>query len=192
MLVMRTVEEKGWGWYAAYGTPLARPAPYLPNPESPDVNDSTTDSLTGPRPQPDRPGDFLMVGIGASAGGIEALRAFFAEVAADSGIAYVVILHLSPDHESHLAHVLQQISRIPVVQVTEKVKVQPDHVYVVPPDQHLTIANEHIHVAQNTTVQDRRAPSTSFPALGRIASLARAVCVVLSGTGADGSMGSSA
>lgn len=79
--------------------------------------------------------DFLIVGIGASAGGIQALKIFFENVLADSGAAYVVILHLSPDHESLLAPVLQAVSKIRVTQVTEKVKVEPNHVYVVPLEQ---------------------------------------------------------
>jgi len=66
--------------------------------------------------------DFLIVGIGASAGGIQALKTFFENVPADSGAAYVVILHLSPDHDSQLAAVLQTASKIPVTQVSEKVR----------------------------------------------------------------------
>ena len=66
---------------------------------------------------------FLVVGIGASAGGIKALQAFFEHVAPDSGFAYVVILHLSPEHESRLAAVLQTVARIPVQQVPGSVSV---------------------------------------------------------------------
>src|SRR5690348_11486145 len=80
--------------------------------------------------------DFLVVGIGASAVGIQALQAFFEKVGATSGIAYVVILHLSPDHDSHLSQVLQAVCTIPVTQVTRTVRVERDHVYVVPPDKH--------------------------------------------------------
>ncbi len=76
--------------------------------------------------------NFLIVGIGASAGGIQALKDFFENVPVDSGVAYVVILHLSPDHESRLAEVLQTAAGIPVMQVNEKVKVAPNRVYVVP------------------------------------------------------------
>ena len=70
----------------------------------------------------EKPGkdEFLIAGLGASAGGIHALREFFKEVPADSGIAYVVILHLSPDFDSQLAAILQRVAAIPVTQVTEK------------------------------------------------------------------------
>jgi two-component system CheB/CheR fusion protein len=75
---------------------------------------------------------FPIVGIGASAGGIQALGKFFEQVPAHSGMAYVVILHLSPEHDSHLAQVLQASSSLPVTQVLREVHVEPDHVYVIP------------------------------------------------------------
>src|ERR1700743_1474472 len=74
---------------------------------------------------------FLIAGIGASAGGVQALMEFFEHVEPDSNVAYVVILHLSPDHDSELAKILQAIVSIPVIQVTEKVHVQKNHVYVI-------------------------------------------------------------
>src|ERR1044072_7955840 len=79
-------------------------------------------------------GNFFIVGIGASAGGIQALQEFFEKVPANSGMAYVVILHLSPDHDSRLAEVLQGTTRMNVSQVTEKTHIEPNHVYVVPPN----------------------------------------------------------
>src|SRR5438477_8905049 len=81
--------------------------------------------------------NFLVVGIGASAGGIQALRNFFAQVPKDSGMAYVVILHLSPDHDSQLAEVLQSTAPVPVTQVEKRVAVEPNHVYVIPPNKNL-------------------------------------------------------
>jgi PAS domain S-box-containing protein len=141
--------------------------------------------------KPDRPGqdDFLIVGLGASAGGIQALKEFFGQVPADSGVAYVVILHLSPDHDSQLAGILQAVSAVPVTQVTEKVLVEPNHVYVVPPDRHLEMMDGHILVSPNTTVEERRAPVDIFFRTLAESHGARAVAVVLSGTGANGSMG---
>jgi PAS domain S-box-containing protein len=133
--------------------------------------------------------DFLIVGLGASAGGIQALREFFENVPTDSGIAYVVILHISPDHDSQLAGVLQQHCKLPVAQVTEKVRVQPDHVYVVPPNQHLEMHDGHITVSQNLLVEERRAPVDIFFRTLAESHQSRAVGVILSGTGANGSMG---
>ncbi|MBA2646085.1 MAG: hypothetical protein H0U81_04725 [Pyrinomonadaceae bacterium] len=89
--------------------------------------------------EPDADKNFLVVGIGASAGGIQALKEFFERVPAESGMAYVVILHLSPDHDSQLASVLQSAARIPVTQVARRGRVVPDHVYVIPPNKSLEI-----------------------------------------------------
>lgn len=136
-----------------------------------------------------KPDDFLIVGIGASAGGIQALKEFFQVVPTDSGLAYVVILHLSPDHDSRLAEVLQVVTDVPVEQVTEKVKIHPDHIYVVPPNQHLIIADGFIAPSVNTRLEERRAPVDIFFRNLADTHGPRAVCVVLSGTGANGSMG---
>lgn len=77
---------------------------------------------------------FLIVGLGGSAGSIPAFREYFRHVPRDSGMAHVVILHLSPEYESRLAEVLQSAASIPVTQVHERVEVVPNHVYVIPPN----------------------------------------------------------
>jgi two-component system CheB/CheR fusion protein len=133
--------------------------------------------------------DLLVVGIGASAGGVQAIRRFFEHVPASSGIAYVVILHLSPDHESHLAEVLQRVTRIPVSQVRGRVKVEPDQVYVISPVKRLTIQSGHLEVAERGGGADRRAPVDIFFRTLASSQGPNAACVILSGTGADGSMG---
>lgn len=135
------------------------------------------------------PGEFLIAGLGASAGGIQAFQEFFQQVPSKSGIAYVVILHLSPDHDSRLAQVLQNITKMPVKQVTEKVKVEPDSVYVIPPNQHLTMQDGFIVVSPNTQIEDRRAPVDIFFRTLAEEHGTRAIAVILSGTGANGSMG---
>ena len=133
--------------------------------------------------------DFMITGIGASAGGIRAFQDFFQNVPANSGIAYVVILHMSPDHDSHLAQVLQATTKMRVTQVNEKVKVEPDNIYVVPPNQHLTMSNGHIVVTPNTQIEDRRAPVDIFFRTLAEEHGSKAIAVILSGTGANGSMG---
>ncbi len=133
--------------------------------------------------------NFLIVGIGASAGGIQAMQEFFSHVPADSDMAYVVILHLSPDHDSRLAEVLQGITPIAVTQVTEKVHVLPNHVYVVSPNRHLTMEDGCIIVSPNTQTEERRAPVDIFFRTLAEQHSERAVAVILSGTGANGSMG---
>src|SRR5829696_6182197 len=106
--------------------------------------------------------DFLVVGLGASAGGIHAFKEFFERVPANSGMAYVVILHLSPDHDSRLAEVLQFSASIPVTQVTATVRIEPDHVYVIPPNQSLSIEDGALHLSEITGVEERRAPVDIF------------------------------
>jgi two-component system CheB/CheR fusion protein len=133
--------------------------------------------------------NFLVVGIGASAGGVPALREFFSHVPAYTKMAYVVILHLSPDHDSHLAEVLQSASALPVTKVERRVRVEPDHVYVIPPNKNLELKDGHIEVTDVATSDVQRAPVDIFFRTLAQSHGQRAVSVVLSGTGANGSMG---
>lgn len=148
-----------------------------------------TQPAIGPNPPAGDHTGFLVVGIGASAGGITALKQFFSRVTADSGVAYVVILHLSPQHVSNLAAVLQSETKVPVTQITESVKIQPDHVFVIPPTKYLTIQNGYIELVEPVRL---RGGHTSIDLFFR--SLADAyhkdaVAIILSGTGADGTLG---
>jgi two-component system CheB/CheR fusion protein len=142
-----------------------------------------------PDSSPGAVSNFLVIGIGASAGGIKALQDFFSQVNINSGMAYVVILHLSPDHDTRLSEILRLATALPVIQVTQKTMIAPDHIYIVPPNRHLVMEDGHIVPTDNVSVEDRRAPvDIFFRTLGDTHG-ARSVCVVLSGTGANGSMG---
>ena len=138
-------------------------------------------------PQPHN--GLLVVGIGASAGGIKALKEFFAHVPPHSGAAYVVILHLSPDHDSRLAEVLQTTALMPVTQVSGRSRIEHDHVYVIPPNKSLNIAGDSLIVSEITRVEQRRSPVDVFFRALADAHGARSASVVLSGTGPDGSAG---
>src|SRR4029078_341147 len=109
-----------------------------------------------PAMEPDADGNFLVVGLGAAAGGVQALRDFFSHVAADSNMAYVVILHLLPDYDSHLAEVLQTASLLPVTKVEKRIRIEPNHVYVIPPNKNLAVKDGHIEVLDVTTNGARR------------------------------------
>ena len=137
----------------------------------------------------DKDKNFLIVGLGASAGGINALKEFFERVPADSGMAYVVILHLSPDYDSKLAQVLQIVSKIPVQKVEQKTIIKPDNVYVIPPDKSLKMVDGYITISPINTVEERRAPVDIFFRTLAETHHDYAVAVILSGTGANGSMG---
>lgn len=132
---------------------------------------------------------FPLVGIGASAGGLQALQQFFAQMPADSGMAFVVILHLSPIHESSAAAVLQTATAMPVLQVTEAVNVLPDHVYVIPPAQDLSMADGTLRLEQRDGPGERRAPVDLFFRTLASSHGQYAAAIVLSGTGSDGASG---
>jgi two-component system, chemotaxis family, CheB/CheR fusion protein len=96
---------------------------------------------------------FPIVGIGASAGGLEALELFLRNVRADTGMAYVVVQHLDPNHKGNLVELLQRASALPVLQVKDRMRVAPDHVYVIPPNRDLSVLHGVLHLMQHTTVR---------------------------------------
>ena len=129
------------------------------------------------------------IGLGGSAGGIQALAAFFDAMPADSGMVFVVVLHLSPDHESTLAELLGRHTAMPVVQVEDDVKVETNHVYVIPPGKHLTATNGHLRLTPLEPAHGKRVAVDLF-----FRSLAdthgpHATSIVLSGGDGDGSIG---
>ena len=132
---------------------------------------------------------FPIVGIGASAGGLQAFQAFFAALPAQPGMAFVLVQHLSPDHESTLAELIQTRTQMTVTQVTDHPVVEPDRVYVIPPGRHLEIENGHLQLVEAR--RDRGRPAAIDHFFRTLADDAgeRAVCIVLSGTGSDGSLG---
>src|ERR1044072_1545499 len=95
-------------------------------------------SRDGARKRRDPNHPSAVIGIGASAGGVAPLQQFFADMDPESGLAFVVVMHLSPEFESQLANVIQQKTVMPVPQVTEPVNVRPNNVYVIPPLHQLT------------------------------------------------------
>ena len=132
---------------------------------------------------------FVVVGLGASAGGLEALEAFFAGLPTSDNAAFVVVIHLAPDRESHLADILERTVPLPVTQVTERVEVEPGHVYVIPPDRNLLMEDGHLRLAPLEDERHRRRPIDHFFRTLAEAWGERAVGVVLSGTGQNGTVG---
>lgn len=134
-------------------------------------------------------GGLSVVGIGASAGGVHAIQAFFRHLPPDSGLAFVVILHLSPEYESQLTAILQTVTTMPVVQVTEAMPVDGNRVYVIPPGQHLRLRDGMIQPIDRDETHNRHAPiDLFFRSLAEIYG-GRAAAIVLSGSGADGTLG---
>jgi two-component system CheB/CheR fusion protein len=131
----------------------------------------------------------LIVGIGASAGGLKAFRAFFFGMPADSGMAFVLVQHLSPDHKSMLAEILGKVTTIPVVEAEDGMAVDVDRVYVIPPDSTLELKDRRLRVSRPAPPREHRRPIDTF-----FSSLAEdqgdnAICIVLAGTGSDGTIG---
>ncbi len=134
--------------------------------------------------------DFFVVGIGASAGGLRALEEFFANMPADSGAAYVVIQHLSPDFKSLMKELLGRTTRMEIFRVEDGMEIKPNCVYLIPPGQNLEVKNRRLQLQR----QHRERPGPNFPIDIFLQSLGedagdRAIGVVLSGTGSDGSEG---
>src|SRR3984957_8215707 len=141
------------------------------------------------RAAPSRPDDLLGVGIGASAGGLEALSKLFDALPPDTGMAFVLIQHLDPTHKSMMAGLLAGHTAMTVLEAANGMVVERDHVYVIPPGAYLAIRAGALRL---TKPSERPGARMAFDFFLR--SLAedcggRAACVVLSGTGADGSAG---
>jgi two-component system CheB/CheR fusion protein len=141
----------------------------------------------------DTPPKLSVVGIGASAGGIEALQAFFEALAPDLGLAYVVVVHLSPHHESELAQILQRRTKMPVREVkdSEQLHLEPNAVYVISPDRKLEISDTCIGASPFEEPRGQRAAiDVFFRSLA--ASHSDSFAMILSGGGSDGALGARA
>ncbi|MCB2379575.1 PAS domain-containing protein [Hymenobacter sp. BT635] len=132
---------------------------------------------------------FPIVGLGGSAGSVVALEKFFRNMSLDSGIAFVVVMHLVPDQPSNMAQVLQQITPMPVAEAADGVKVRPNHVYIIPPDRDMSILHGTLLLFAPTQPRGKRLPiDFFFQSLAKDAR-ERAICVILSGLGTDGTIG---
>jgi len=130
-----------------------------------------------------------IVGLGASAGGIQALQTFFDNMPPDTGMSFVVVMHLSPDHESNLAQILQRHTALTMVQVAEPTRIEPNCVYVIPPNMHLIVHNGRLQLSEQQQPTGRRIVIDLFFRSLSQAYGPRAVAIVLSGTDSDGAIG---
>jgi two-component system, chemotaxis family, CheB/CheR fusion protein len=133
--------------------------------------------------------EFPIVGIGASAGGLEALELFLSHVPENSGMAFVIVQHLDPTHKGIMPELLQRITKNQVVQVHDRLKVKPGFVYVIPPNRNMSILNGALYLFEPVEKHGLRLPIDFF-----FRSLAddrqeKAIGVILSGMGSDGSLG---
>lgn len=144
------------------------------------------DSVDKPAAQEHKP---TIVGIGASAGSLSALKTFFSHVPSDSNLAFVVVVHLSPKHESHLSDLLQAHVNVPVEQVKDTISIEPNHVYVIPPNANLSAIDTHLRLSSLEAERNARAPIDHFFRTLAATHDGNAVGVILTGTGSDGTLG---
>jgi two-component system CheB/CheR fusion protein len=130
-----------------------------------------------------------VVGIGASAGGLEALEVFLRNVPEKSGVAWVVIQHLDPKDRGTMVALLQRASAMPVVQVSDRQRVEPDHVYVIPPNRDMSILHGVLHLLPHAAPRGLNLPVDVFFRSLAADRQERALAVVLSGMGSDGTLG---
>ena len=129
-----------------------------------------------------------IVGVGASAGGLEAFEQFFRACPADSGMAFVLVPHLDPGHVSLLTEIIQRVTAMPVLEAVDQLEVEPNHVYVIPPNRNMAILHRKLQLSAPAEPRGLRMPVDFF-----LRSLAEdqqenAVGIILSGTGSDGTL----
>ena len=132
---------------------------------------------------------FPVVGIGASAGGLEALTEFFRAMAPQSGMAFVVVTHLDANHKSAMTEILSHITTMVVGEVSDGTELQADHVYVIPPNTNMVVEGNRLRLAPRRETRGLHMPVDVFLRSLAIARNSQAVGVILSGTGTDGTLG---
>ncbi|WP_417069941.1 chemotaxis protein CheB [Niveibacterium terrae] len=140
-------------------------------------------------PDPEEPTPFPIVGIGASAGGLEAIEQFLGHVPPASGLGFVVVQHLDPNYKGVLVELLQHSTTMPVIQIEDGIRVEPDHVYVIPPHFDISLLHGQLYLLEPAAPHGLRLPIDYF-----FRSLAddqqeRSIGVILSGMGSDGTLG---
>ena len=155
----------------------------IPVPKKPEVKNKKTGSKSSKRNKP-----FPVVGIGSSAGGLEAFTNFLKQLPPDLGMAYVYVQHISPTHESLLPEILERKTRMVVEKTETQMKIEKDHIYVIPPNKIITISDGTLNL------KPRPEKLTFYPIDSFFISLAdtykeNAIGILLSGTGTDGTLG---
>ncbi len=135
------------------------------------------------------PTAFNIVGIGASAGGLEAFEQFFRNISVKSGLAFVLVSHLDPGHASLLTEILQRTTTMPVVEAHDQMPVEPNCVYVIPPNRDMVIFQGKLLLSVPNEPRGQRMPIDAFLRSLAEDSQENAIGIILSGTGTDGTLG---
>src|SRR5215468_4871600 len=130
----------------------------------------------------------VIVAIGASAGGVQALQNFFGVIPKDTGAAFIVVVHLDPQHRSELSAIVAARTMMPVVQVETTARLEPNHVYVIPPDRRLQVVDHELQASNFEEPRGQRLP-IDFLFRSVAERLGDGFAVILSGAGSDGALG---
>lgn len=133
--------------------------------------------------------DFPIVGVGASAGGLEAFELFFNNMPPDSGMAFVLVQHLDPTHKSILTDLIRSFTRMAVTEVRDNMKVEPNTIYVIPPNSDMAIMHGRLHLMEPSAPRGLRQPIDFFFRSLSEDREEKAICIVLSGSGTEGTLG---
>lgn len=162
-------------------------------PNSGDIPDTPSDPSAESSAQPHEP-LFPIVGLGASAGGLAAFEAFFEAIPPDlkTGMAFVLVQHLAPDHKSLLTELIKRYTRMRVQEVEDGMRVEPDCIYIIPPNLDMALFQGTLRLLEPTSVPGRRLSIDFFFRSLALDQHERAIGVLLSGTGSDGTLGARA
>lgn len=174
--VRKTMQEargKTRGSPGSNGIPPSSPIPFLEKPQN----------LPGQGPQ------LIIVGIGASAGGLEALKEIFSAFSESPQFAFVIIQHLSPDRPSHMAEILGKLTSLRTIVAADQMKVEGGTIYTLPPDHYLILRDGLLHFVEPFQHDGAKTPIDLFFCSLAADQRERAICVLLSGNGSDGTEG---
>ena len=169
-----------------------QPAADQPKETRSDGEDATSGSdarLNDAVHDPDGAGPCVVAAVGASAGGLDVLRRLLQHLPVDTGVAYVVVQHLDPTHVSLMAEILARHTSMPVSQIEDGVRLEPNHVYMIPPDRFVRVEGSRLRLEDTIKTRGLRLPIDHLCRSIAEECGARAITVVLSGTGSDGAEG---
>src|SRR5437773_824936 len=158
-------------------------------PAKPATTPQAAKQVSSRRGSPTNAHPLSVVGVGASAGGLEAFEQLLRSLPNDTGLAFVLVQHLAPKHESMLSELLAKATRMPVVEVTQGMGVQGNHVYVIPPNADMSISDSVLHLSPLSPNRGLRMPIDSFFRSLADTYQSRSIGVILSGTASDGTLG---
>ncbi len=151
-----------------------------------------TKDSAAPEAAPITKANFPIVGLGASAGGLEAFGAFFTNLPPDTGMAFVLVQHLDPGHASSMVQLLKRYTRMPVLEATNEIRIEPNRVYMIPPNKGMIVTDKNL-----VLIEQAAHPGIAHSIDTFFRSLAQerqedAIAIILSGTGSDGTLGAKA